>query len=89
MPLCTYLVAIQPCLYAQVLSLQVMFRTEIYGTFRQSVVFDFGSEPVLVQELSVDSTPVVDLEQLNQDLVISDTARWDAGNKTIVHFEPK
>ena len=66
-----------------------MFRTEIYGTFRQSVVFDFGSEPVLVQELSVDSTPVVDLEQLNQDLVISDTARWDGGSKTIVHFEPK
>jgi len=53
------------------------------------VVFDFGSEPVLVQELCVDSSPVVDLDQLNQDLVVSDTARWDAVTRTIVHFEPK
>lgn len=29
----------------------VVFKTGIYGTFRQSVVFDFGAEPYLVLNL--------------------------------------
>ena len=50
---------------------------------------DFGSEPVLVKQLCVDSAPVADLEQLSQDLLVADTGRWDISDKTLVAFEPK
>lgn len=43
----------------------VAFSTDIYGTFRQSVVLDFGSEPVLVKHLCVDVIPVTNAEKIN------------------------
>lgn len=45
---------------------KVGFKTEIYGTFRQSVVFDFGSEPVLVKHLCVDVVPVTDVDRMKE-----------------------
>lgn len=36
----------------------VSFSTEIFGTFRQTVVFDFGSEPVLMQRIMVDAASI-------------------------------
>lgn len=36
----------------------VGFTTEIFGTFRQTVVFDFGSEPVLMQRIMVDAASI-------------------------------
>lgn len=36
----------------------VGFSTEIFGTFRQTVVFDFGSEPVLMQRIMVDAASI-------------------------------
>ncbi|CAJ0916789.1 unnamed protein product [Ranitomeya imitator] len=39
------------CLYTVVIT----FTTEIFGTFRQTVVFDFGVEPVLMQRIMVDA----------------------------------
>ena len=36
----------------------VGFSTEIFGTFRQTVVFDFGSEPVLMQRVMVDAASI-------------------------------
>ena len=35
----------------------VSFRADIFGTFRQSVVFNFGLEPYLRQDLCVDVVP--------------------------------
>ena len=40
-------------------SVTVSFKTDIFGTFRQSVVFNFGSEPYLKQDLCVEVTPEV------------------------------
>ena len=68
---------------------QVICKTDIYGTFRQSVVFDFGTEPVLVQELCVDSTSVTDLDKLSQDLMLSNSGRWDLANIDVIDFEPR
>ena len=68
---------------------QVQFRTDIYGTFRQSLVLDVGGETVLVRSLCVDSTPVSDLERLAHELVVTDGDRWELATKTIVPFEPK
>jgi len=45
---------------------RIGFSTEIYGTFRQSVVFDFGFEPVLVKHLCVDVVPVTDATKLKE-----------------------
>lgn len=36
----------------------VGFSTEIFGTFRQTIVFDFGSEPVLMQRIMVDAASI-------------------------------
>uniref|UniRef100_A0A4W6FU04 Probable helicase with zinc finger domain n=1 Tax=Lates calcarifer TaxID=8187 RepID=A0A4W6FU04_LATCA len=68
----------------------VSFSTEIFGTFRQTVVFDFGSEPVLMQRIMVDAASIEDLEHLmaaRQQLLIT-AKRWDSSCKTIVEFSP-
>uniref|UniRef100_A0A8C3B4M1 Uncharacterized protein n=1 Tax=Cyclopterus lumpus TaxID=8103 RepID=A0A8C3B4M1_CYCLU len=63
----------------------VGFSTEIFGTFRQTVVFDFGSEPVLMKRIMVDAASIEDLEHLmaaRQQLLIT-AKRWDSSCKTI------
>lgn len=66
----------------------VEFVTEIFGTFRQSVVFDFGDEPVLVKHLCADVIPVCDMEMVNE--IKSDirpgAERWNPENADIVEF---
>ena len=69
--------------------LQIQFKSEIYGTFRQTVVFDYGSEPVLQRQLCVESTLVTDMDQLDQDLRVTETSRWDVHKIGVVEFEPK
>ena len=76
-------------LVKHVISLQMQFKTDIYGTFRQSVVFDFGSEPKLVRQLCVDSGPISDIDKLQQDLILTETGRWDISSKTVIQFEPR
>uniref|UniRef100_A0A8C6NM02 Probable helicase with zinc finger domain n=1 Tax=Nothobranchius furzeri TaxID=105023 RepID=A0A8C6NM02_NOTFU len=68
----------------------VSFSTEIFGTFRQTIVFDFGSEPVLMQRIMVDAASIEDLEHLmaaRQQLLMT-AKRWDSSCKTIVEFCP-
>ncbi|XP_023816210.1 probable helicase with zinc finger domain isoform X2 [Oryzias latipes] len=74
------------CIY----KVAVGFSTEIFGTFRQTIVFDFGSEPVLMQRIMVDAASIEDLEHLlaaRQQLLIT-AKRWDSSCKTIVEFSP-
>uniref|UniRef100_A0A7N6BP44 Probable helicase with zinc finger domain n=1 Tax=Anabas testudineus TaxID=64144 RepID=A0A7N6BP44_ANATE len=74
------------CIY----KVAVGFSTEIFGTFRQTVVFDFGSEPVLMQRVMVDAASIEDLEHLmaaRQQLLMT-AKRWDSSCKTIVEFSP-
>uniref|UniRef100_A0A4W4E9T9 Probable helicase with zinc finger domain n=1 Tax=Electrophorus electricus TaxID=8005 RepID=A0A4W4E9T9_ELEEL len=74
------------CLY----TVEVAFSTEIFGTFRQTVVFDFGSEPVLMQRVMVDAASIEDLEHLMQarQQLLMTAKRWDSSCKTIVEFAP-
>lgn len=68
----------------------VEFHTEIYGTFRQAVCFDFGSEPLLVRHLCVDVVPVSDaekIEEIRRDIINSSATRWDVSNTHLVKFE--
>ena len=60
--------------------IKVAFKTDIYGTFRQSVVFSFGPDPpYLRQDLCVEVTPHSDddenkLKEL-QDSIIQQSER--------------
>uniref|UniRef100_A0A8C6G2W8 Helicase with zinc finger n=1 Tax=Moschus moschiferus TaxID=68415 RepID=A0A8C6G2W8_MOSMO len=68
----------------------IAFNTEIFGTFRQTIVFDFGLEPVLMQRVMIDAASTEDLEYLmhaKQQLVTA-AKRWDSSSKTIIDFEP-
>ncbi|KAG8254715.1 hypothetical protein J6590_005274 [Homalodisca vitripennis] len=68
---------------------KVGFSTDIYGTFRQSLVFDVGTEPVLVKHLCVDVIPVTDAEKIKEikmELVLSTAERWDKANVQLVPF---
>uniref|UniRef100_A0A8C2DRK4 Probable helicase with zinc finger domain n=1 Tax=Cyprinus carpio TaxID=7962 RepID=A0A8C2DRK4_CYPCA len=74
------------CVY----TVEVSFSTEIFGTFRQTAVFDFGSEPVLMQRVMVDAASIEDLEHLMQarQQLLMTAKRWDSSCKTIVEFVP-
>lgn len=74
------------CMYQVVIN----FSTEIFGTFRQTVVFDFGEEPVLMQRIMVDAASTEDLEYLMQarQQLLTTAKRWDSMSKTIVEYEP-
>ncbi|KAI5695061.1 hypothetical protein M8J75_010231 [Diaphorina citri] len=60
--------------------IRVSFSTEIYGTFRQSLVVDLGSDPVLVKHLCVDVIPI------DHELVLSNAERWEPESVSIVKF---
>lgn len=68
---------------------QISFKTEIFGTFRQAVVFDFGCYPVLVKHLCVDVIPIDEVEKINnirKEIVLSSTERWTIENVQILPF---
>ncbi|XP_058833823.1 probable helicase with zinc finger domain [Topomyia yanbarensis] len=68
---------------------KVIFNTDIYGTFRQAVVFDLGHEPVLVKHLCVDVVPVTEvdkIQEIRKDIVMSTSERWDETNSEIIEF---
>lgn len=69
--------------------IKVVFSTDIYGTFRQSVVFDLGGEPVLVKHLCVDVVPVTDadkIKEIRKEMVLSVSERWDILNSDVTAF---
>lgn len=69
----------------------ISFRTAIYGTFRQAVVFDYGTEPVAMQRLCVDVIPLEDLGALEETkrTVLTRSERWCEENVDIVPFDRK
>lgn len=66
----------------------VKFQTNIYGTFRQGLVLDFGTEPVLLQRLCVDVVPVDEMKQVtkSKNTVISQAQRWCSDTANILRF---
>ncbi|KAK7502369.1 hypothetical protein BaRGS_00006322, partial [Batillaria attramentaria] len=68
---------------------KIVFKTDVYGTFRQSVVLDFGLEAVVAREVHVESTPSTDPDKLSKDLVLTASSRWTQDTVTVVPFTPK
>ncbi|XP_030840583.1 probable helicase with zinc finger domain isoform X3 [Strongylocentrotus purpuratus] len=69
---------------------KIQFTSQIFGTFRQSIIFDFGMEPVLMKRISVDSVSAMDQKELEEvrESMVCVTERWDGTNKTVVDFSP-
>ena len=71
--------------------IKLQFTSQIFGTFRQSIVFDFGSEPALMRRVSVDAVSMArqkELEDVRATMTCIST-RWDVSNKNIEEFAPK
>ncbi|XP_063697246.1 probable helicase with zinc finger domain [Culicoides brevitarsis] len=69
---------------------KIVFSTDIYGTFRQSVVFDFGTEPVLVKHICVDVIPVTDadkIQEIKKEIVNTTAERWCEDNADVVYYQ--
>lgn len=71
--------------------IKLHFTSQIFGTFRQSIVFDFGKEPVLMRRVSVDAVSPSNHRQLEEarETMICVGERWDGTNKTVIDFVPK
>ncbi|KAJ1529194.1 hypothetical protein ONE63_005999 [Megalurothrips usitatus] len=68
-------------------SVCVEFLSDIYGTFRQAVAFDFGVEPLMVKHLCVDVRPAsfaTNVEELKKELFMDE--RWDENNAEIIKY---
>lgn len=68
---------------------KIVFSTDIYGTFRQSVVFDFGVEPTLVKHLCIDVVPVTEydkIQEIRNEILLSTNERWNTTNANIAAY---
>lgn len=67
-------------------TVNVVFSTDIFGTFRQTVVLDFGQQPVLIKQVCVDVIPISDadkIQEIRNEMVLSSAERWNSDNATI------
>ena len=67
--------------------LQVVFKTDIYGTFRQQLVMGFGLDAVVFRDVQVESSPVTDTEKLTRDLQLTAAGRWTLDAVTLVPYD--
>ncbi|XP_076449410.1 putative helicase with zinc finger domain [Babylonia areolata] len=67
---------------------KIVFKTDIYGTFRQQMALGFGLDTVVVRDVQVESCPATDPEKLGKDLELSAARRWSPDSVTVVPFSP-
>lgn len=68
---------------------KVVFKTDIYGTFRQSIVFDFGVDVILLREVQVESAPASDAEKVRKEITLTEAHRWNEKTVKLVNFDPR
>jgi len=70
--------------------MKLKFHTKIFGTFKQTVVFDFGERPLLSKTVIADVVPFShdsDVQSVKESILfISDL--WDSTNSDIIRFQP-
>lgn len=67
----------------------VKFNTDIYGTFRQTVAFDFKAETYLIKKICVDVVPDNEknrFEELRKEITKTSADRWTSDNYQIVRY---
>jgi len=69
---------------------RLKFNTDIFGTFRQTILFDFGSQPLLSRAVCVDVLPVSQAVALKsiRETILSTADKWDSTNSDMIKFEP-
>uniref|UniRef100_UPI00398E951A probable helicase with zinc finger domain isoform X2 n=1 Tax=Pristiophorus japonicus TaxID=55135 RepID=UPI00398E951A len=69
----------------------VRFSSEVFGNFQQTIFFDFGSEPVLMQTVTVSALSHKGTEALlqHQQQSLTTSQRWDSTCKQVVDFRPQ
>ncbi|XP_070570215.1 3'-5' exoribonuclease HELZ2-like [Ptychodera flava] len=64
----------------------IAFESEMFGSFHQWVVFDFGFEPVLMRKLTAHVGSPQDLETIGQIQRQTEVTAWDSTNSIIVPY---
>ncbi|XP_072415240.1 probable helicase with zinc finger domain isoform X1 [Chiloscyllium punctatum] len=75
----------------RVYEIVVKFSVEVFGNFQQTIFFDFGSEPVLMQTVTVSTLSDQGTEALllHQQQSLTTSQRWDSTCKQVVDFRPQ
>uniref|UniRef100_A0ABM0MGU2 Helicase with zinc finger domain 2-like n=1 Tax=Saccoglossus kowalevskii TaxID=10224 RepID=A0ABM0MGU2_SACKO len=64
----------------------VSFQSTTYGSFHQWVVFDFGSEPVLVQKITAHVGNHADVSSLQERRQQTNVKAWNPSNSHIIDY---
>ncbi|XP_038676798.1 probable helicase with zinc finger domain isoform X7 [Scyliorhinus canicula] len=74
----------------RVYQIAVKFSSEVFGNFQQTIFFDFGTEPVLMQTVTVSALSDKGTEALiqRQQQSLTTSQRWDSTCKQVVDFRP-
>ncbi|XP_070570216.1 3'-5' exoribonuclease HELZ2-like [Ptychodera flava] len=65
----------------------VGFESQVFGSFHQGVVFSFGSEPVLLKQLTAHVGSSVALEEVHDMHHQTDVTAWNFMNSDIVKYD--
>lgn len=70
---------------------KIGFTTEIYGTFRQAVCFEFeGVEAILVNHFCIDVVPLEEydkIQEIRNDILTVTRNRWNSSNANLVPYK--
>ncbi|XP_052786871.1 probable helicase with zinc finger domain isoform X2 [Mya arenaria] len=66
--------------------IKVAFQTEIYGTFCQNIIFDFGKSELLLKQLAVESAPVTSVDEVRGKFEKQCKRRWQEEDVNVVKF---
>lgn len=70
---------------------KICFSTDIYGTFRQAVCFDFvGLDAILVKHFCIDVVPLEEydkIQEIKNDILTVTRTRWNSSNAGLVPYK--
>ena len=71
----------------------VLFKSNVYGTFRQGLVFDFDEKPILMERFCVDVYPIEERTSTDvskdKAVVVKREERWSDSNVHIIRHESR
>ncbi|XP_052786949.1 uncharacterized protein LOC128222124 isoform X1 [Mya arenaria] len=67
-------------------TIKVAFQTEIYGSFYQNIIFDFGKPELLLKQVAVESAPVTSVDEVRDKFEKQCEGRWQEENVNVMEF---
>jgi len=70
--------------------IKLKFSTKVFGSFKQSLILDFGTKPLLYKTVEVTVAPDSIEDDLNsaQESILTVANVWEESNSNIIKFEP-